>query len=86
MNLLQKNHDIVVEKYELMKQQQSMLEKNSSDKEKLFYKIKADCDELNLENHQLKRQNDDLLNDKRIAESKIKNLQTSLKQNEDEVK
>ena len=40
-NLLQRNHDVVIEKYELMKSRNEMLEKQSLDKERLYMEMKS---------------------------------------------
>jgi hypothetical protein len=45
----------------------------------MYYKIKGEFDEVCVDNHTLKRINEDLLNDKKIAETKIKNMDTNAK-------
>ena len=74
VELLKRNHDIVVEKYELQKQRNDGLEKVAIDKERLYHEIKTENDNLANQNYKLARSNEDLLNEKRILDSKLKNL------------
>jgi len=53
VQLLQKNHDVVMEKYELLRQRNDMLEKNSLDKERLYNDIKSEMDKVANVNHKL---------------------------------
>lgn len=76
---MKRNHDIVLEKYELQKQRQELLEKTAIDKEKLYNEIKQENDQLANQTYKLQRTNEDLLNEKRIFEAKIKNLEQALK-------
>jgi hypothetical protein len=43
---MKRNHDIVVEKYEMQRQRNESLEKNSNEKEKLYNEIKLENDQL----------------------------------------
>lgn len=43
---MKRNHDIVLEKYELQKQRHDLLEKTAIDKEKLYNEIKSENDQL----------------------------------------
>lgn len=46
VELLKRNHDVMMEKYELFRQRNELLEKKSLDKETLYVKIKHENDEL----------------------------------------
>jgi len=63
-----------------------MLEKTAHDKEKLYNEIKLENDNLANSNYKLQRSNEDLTNEKRILESKLKNLDMNFKSSLDEVK
>lgn len=49
------------------------LEKNSREKENLYNEIKSENDQLANTNYKLQRTTEDLLNEKRILETKLKN-------------
>jgi hypothetical protein len=44
--LLKRNHDVMMEKYELFRQRNELLEKKTHDKETLYVQIKAENDEI----------------------------------------
>ena len=44
VELLKRNHDVVLEKYELSRQRNEILEKTSLEKEKLYNEIKIEND------------------------------------------
>ncbi len=46
VQLLKRNHDTMLEKYELYRQRNEVLEKNALDKEALYLKIKNENDLL----------------------------------------
>jgi len=57
-----------------------MLEKNALEKERMYNDNKNELDEIANLNHKLKRTNEDLLNNKKILDSKLKTLENSFKQ------
>lgn len=73
VELLKRNHDIVVEKYEMQRLRNDTLEKTSIEKERLYNEIKLENDQLANSNYKLNRATEDLLNEKRIIDSKFKN-------------
>ena len=69
---MKRNHDVVMEKYELQRQRNDILEKTTIEKEKLYNEIKIENDQLANNNYKLQRSNEDLGNEKKILESKLK--------------
>ncbi len=63
-----------------------MLEKNALEKERMYNDNKNELDEIANLNHKLKRTNEDLLNNKKILDSKLKTLENSFKQVQEELK
>ena len=57
-----------------------MLEKTANEKERLYHEIKNELDQISADNHRIKRGNEEISNDKRILENKIKNIDIQLKQ------
>ncbi len=55
VELLKRNHDIVVEKYELQRQRNDTLEKTAIEREKLYNEIKIENDQLANSNYKLQR-------------------------------
>ena len=46
VELLKRNHDVMMEKYELYRQRNEVLEKKALDKEALYLKIKSENDHV----------------------------------------
>lgn len=86
VELLKRNHDIVVEKYEMQRQRNEGLEKAAADKERLYLEIKQENDALANANYKLQRSSEDLANERRILETKLKNSDSVLKQTLDETR
>lgn len=86
MELMKRNHDIVVEKYEVQRQRNESLEKVAIEKEKMYNEIKIENDQLANTNYKLQRATDDLLNEKRLLENKLKNAEVNLKQCQDDLR
>ena len=76
---MKRNHDIVVEKYEMLRVRNDTLERVTAEKEKLYNEIKIENDTLANSNYKLQRANDDLNNDKKILDSKLKNQDQQLR-------
>jgi len=79
VELMKRNHDIVVEKYEVQRQRNESLEKVAIEKEKLYNEIKIENDQISNNNYKLQRGIEELLNEKRILEGKLKNTDALLK-------
>ena len=46
VDLLKRNHDVMMEKYELYRQRNETLEKAGLDREALHQKMKSECDNM----------------------------------------
>ena len=86
MELMKRNHDIVVEKYEVQRQRNDSLEKLAIEKERLYNEIKIENDQISNNNYKLQRAIEELLNEKRILEGKYKNADAQLRQAQDELR
>lgn len=53
VELIKRNHDVVLEKYEIQRQRNELLEKTSFEKEKLYNEIKLENDGLANSNYKL---------------------------------
>ena len=60
VELLKRNHDVMMEKYETYRLRNEGLEKKALEKENLYVVIKGDNDKLANQVYQLKRQVEDL--------------------------
>lgn len=60
VELLKRNHDVMMEKYETYRVRNEMLEKKSLEKENLYVVIKGENDNLSNSIYQLKRSVEDL--------------------------
>jgi riboflavin synthase alpha subunit len=58
---------------------QDTLEKTAIEKEKLYNEIKIENDQLANQNYKLSRASEDLSNEKRILETKLRNTEASLR-------
>jgi chromosome segregation ATPase len=86
MELMKRNHDIVVEKYEVQRQRNESLEKLAIEKERLYNEIKIENDQISNNNYKLQRAIEELLNEKRILDGKFKNADAQLRQTQDELR
>ncbi len=66
VELLKRNHDIVLEKFEMQRQRNEGLERAAAEKERLYNEIKIDNDSLANANYKLQRAVEDIANEKRI--------------------
>jgi septal ring factor EnvC (AmiA/AmiB activator) len=86
MEMVKRNYDVVVEKFELQRQRNEGLEKTAVEKEKLYNEIKSENDQLANLNYKLQRTNEDLQNEKRINETKVRNNEGLLRQSQEETR
>ena len=59
VELLKRNHDVMMEKYEVFRERNENLEKQASQKEKLYIEIKAEKDKIANERYSIRRQAED---------------------------
>lgn len=86
VELLKRNHDIVLEKYEMQKSRNDGLEKTAIEKERLYNEIKIENDQLANKAYKLERNSEDLLNEKGILETKVRNLEANLRTQTEEAR
>ena len=79
VELLKRNHDVMMEKYETYRIRNEGLEKKALEKENLYVVVKGDNDKLANQVHQLKRQVEDLRQEKMLLDSKFQSADTQLK-------
>lgn len=79
MELLKRNHDVMVDKYEEQRQRNEMLEKTAIEKERLYHEIKNENDQLANQSYKMQRGIEELANEKRILETKLKNCEAILR-------
>ena len=70
VELLKRNHDVMMEKYETYRVRNDALEKKAMEKENLYVVIKAENDKLSNQVYQFKRELGDLQLEKQLLESK----------------
>ena len=71
VELLKRNHDVMMEKYETYRARNDTLEKKALEKENLYVVVKADNDKLSNSVYQLKREVGELQQEKQLLESKF---------------
>ena len=79
VELLKRNHDVMMEKYETYRQRNELLEKKALDKENLYVVIKGENDKLSNSVYQLKRQVEDLRQERQLLDSKYTSADSQLK-------
>ncbi len=79
MELLKRNHDVMVDKYEEQRQRNEMLEKTAIEKERLYHEIKNENDQLANQSYKMQRGIEELANEQRILETKLKNCEAILR-------
>ena len=80
MELLKRNHDVMMEKYEVYAERNKTLEKKALDKEQLYVSIKSENENLAHQLHQVKRQAEDYRQEKLILDSKLSTAESLCKQ------
>ena len=71
VELLKRNHDVLMEKHELTKKRNELLEKTAIEKEKLYVDIKQDNDRLLDQLHRTQQDYQDSKNTMRMLEKKL---------------
>jgi hypothetical protein len=80
VELLKRNHDVMMEKYEVYAERNKILEKKALEQEKLYVTIKAENEDLANQLYQVKRQAEDFRQEKLILESKFNTADSLCKQ------
>lgn len=84
VELLKRNHDTMLEKYELYRQRNEVLEKNALDKEALYLKIKNENDLLVDQLYGHKRIAEDYKQENVVLRTKLQTLEQISKTNQDQ--
>ena len=79
VELLKRNHDVMMEKYETYRIRNEGLEKKALEKENLYVVIKSENDNLSNQVYQFKRQVEDLRQEKQLLDSKLNSSDSQLK-------
>ena len=79
VELLKRNHDVMMEKYETYRIRNEGLEKKALEKENLYVVIKSENDNLSNQVYQFKRQVEDLRQEKQLLDSKLSSSDSQLK-------
>lgn len=85
VELLKRNHDVMMEKYEVFRQRNETLEKNQQDKEKLYLSLKTENDSLASQLYEAKRNAEDARQEKYLYETKLRSGDTSNKELNEQV-
>ena len=80
VELLKRNHDVMMEKYEVYSERNKMLEKKTLEKEQLYVSIKAENESMSHELYQIKRQAENFRQENQILESKFNTAESLSKQ------
>lgn len=75
VELLRRNHDVLMEKYELVRRQHEALEKTSAQKEELFNKMQVETEQLRSKVFDLEKATAELANEKELLERGRKALE-----------
>ena len=78
VELLKRNHDVMMEKYELFRQRNELLEKKSLDKETLYVQVKHENDQLSAKYSSEMHQAEELRQTNQILASKLKACEANL--------
>lgn len=80
VELLKRNHDVMMEKYEVYRQRNETLEKSQQDKEKLYLGLKTENDSLASQLYEAKRAAEDARQEKYLFETRLRASETSSKE------
>ena len=86
IQLLKRNHDTLLEKYELFRQRNESLEKLAVEKEQMFNEAKIDQDKQSQQFFRLQKSQQDMINTKEILEQKIQNFEENTKSRDQQIK
>ena len=86
VQLLKRNHDTLMQKYELFRQRNEALEKMAVEKEALYNEMKLDADKTGQELFRVQKSFEETRNQKEIFESKVKRLEEAVKSKDEQIK
>jgi chromosome segregation ATPase len=86
VELLKRNHDVLMEKYELVRRQHDALERSSMQKEELFNKMQAETEQLRTKAFDLEKATAELANQRALLERELRAVEQGAKAKDDSVK
>ena len=79
VQILKRNHDMLMEKYEIFRNRNESLEKMAVEKESLYNEIKIDFDKLSQGNFKLQKTYEELRNNKEILDAKLRKVEENVR-------
>jgi chaperonin cofactor prefoldin len=86
VELLKRNHDVLMEKYELFRTRNEILEKVALEKEKLYNEIKVAHDQASQRLYSTTKQLEEVRNQREVLEVRVRNLEDNQKSREQQLK
>mmetsp|Transcript_19418 Transcript_19418/g.29834 ORF Transcript_19418/g.29834 Transcript_19418/m.29834 type:complete len:92 (+) Transcript_19418:522-797(+) len=86
VTLLKRNHDILMEKYEIFRGRNETLEKVALEKEKLYNQMKIEFDNASQARFILEKKFEEVRNVKDILEVRLKKLEDSTRSKDENLK
>lgn len=79
VQILKRNHDMLMEKYEIFRNRNESLEKLAVEKESLYNEIKIDYDKMSQSNFKLQKSYEELKNSREILDSKLRKIEENVR-------
>ena len=79
VQILKRNHDMLMEKYEIFRNRNESLEKMAVEKESLYNEIKIDFDKLSQGNFKLQKNYEELRNTREILDAKLRKVEENVR-------
>jgi hypothetical protein len=86
VQILKRNHDMLMEKYEIFRNRNESLEKLAVEKEALYNDIKIDFDKLAQGNFKLQKSYEELKNAKEILDAKLRKVEENVRGKDEQYK
>jgi hypothetical protein len=86
VQILKRNHDMLMEKYEIFRNRNESLEKLAVEKESSYNEIKMDYDKLSQSNFKLHKSYEELRNAREILDAKLKKVEEGLRGKDEQYK
>lgn len=86
VNLLKRNHDILMEKYAIFKARNESLEKVGVEKDSIYNDLKIEYDKCSNSLFKIQKQAEDFKSSKEIFEAKLKKAEENIKNKDEQIK
>ena len=86
VQLLKRNHDTLLEKYELFRQKNDSLEKLAIEKESMFNEMKIENDKMSSKYYKTQKVYEEVANKKEMLEQKLKRFEDQNKDKDEQIK